>query len=174
MPVTHHDDGERQQEESVADHVDRVAQPLRHQIVHDVDADVLVVEQGPGAHSRNTALNSTHCSSSQEFDDISKILRMVALAADTTTATRISQAHQRPMKVLTASIARLSPNSALTVRPPCDRHTPATSAAPFGRRSRAGHGSGHSLTQTMRRPSSAAPKGPPPATGLTGGLLGSP
>ena len=33
-----------------------------------------------GEHSRNTTLNSTHCSSSQEFDEVSKILRTVALA----------------------------------------------------------------------------------------------
>src|SRR5450759_933633 len=39
-----------------------------------------------GAHSRNTALNSTHCNSSQEFDEVSKILRTVALTAETTTA----------------------------------------------------------------------------------------
>ncbi len=45
-----------------------------------------------GEHSRNTMLNSTHCSSSQEFDEVSNILRTVALAAETTTAARISQA----------------------------------------------------------------------------------
>src|SRR5690348_3751480 len=45
-----------------------------------------------GEHRRNTALNSTHCSSSHEFDEVSKILRTVAFAAETTTATRMSQA----------------------------------------------------------------------------------
>src|SRR5690242_8947692 len=45
-----------------------------------------------GEHRRNTALNSTHCSSSHEFDDVSKIFRTVAFAAETTTARRISQA----------------------------------------------------------------------------------
>src|SRR6202142_2604112 len=45
-----------------------------------------------GEHTRNTALNSTHCNSSQEFDEVSKILRTEELTADTTTAARISQA----------------------------------------------------------------------------------
>ena len=44
-----------------------------------------------GAHSRNTTPNSTHCSSSQEFDDVSNSLRTMALTADTMTAARISQ-----------------------------------------------------------------------------------
>ena len=44
------------------------------------------------ATSRNTAPNSTHCSSSQEFDEVSNSLRMMALTADTMTAARISQA----------------------------------------------------------------------------------
>src|SRR5262245_8680037 len=35
-----------------------------------------------GEHSRNTMLNSTHCNSSQEFDDISKTFRTVALIAE--------------------------------------------------------------------------------------------
>src|SRR5664279_2865153 len=34
-----------------------------------------------GEHSRNTTLNNTHCSSSQEFDEVSNIFRTVALAA---------------------------------------------------------------------------------------------
>ena len=52
-----------------------------------------------GEHSRNTMLNSTHCSSSQEFDDMSKILRTVALAAETITAARMSQARRLPSQM---------------------------------------------------------------------------
>ena len=49
-------------------------------------------------------LNSTHCSSSQEFDEVSKILRTVALTAETTTAARISQARRLPIQMVMASI----------------------------------------------------------------------
>ena len=42
-----HDDGQRQQEKRMTDRVDAVAQTLRQHVVHDVDADVLVVEQRP-------------------------------------------------------------------------------------------------------------------------------
>ncbi len=94
-----------------------------------------------GAHSRNTALNSTHCNSSQEFDDTSNILRTVALLAETATARRISHAHQRPIDVLAASMTRLSLRSTCTFRPLATGVPPATFAAPFDRRSRAGHGS---------------------------------
>ena len=58
-----------------------------------------------GEHSRNTMLNSTHCSSSQEFDEVSKILRTVALTAETTTAARISHARRLPIQVVMASIS---------------------------------------------------------------------
>ena len=68
-----------------------------------------------GEHSRNTMLNSTHCSSSQEFDDVSKILRTVALAAETSTAARISQDRRLPIQVLIASIRRLNGRSALRI-----------------------------------------------------------
>src|SRR5262245_65946059 len=47
-----------------------------------------------GEHSRNTMLNSTHCSSSQEFDDVSKTLRTVALAAETIRATQLIDAYR--------------------------------------------------------------------------------
>ncbi|MGY3466503.1 hypothetical protein ACVW0I_003374 [Bradyrhizobium sp. LM6.11] len=47
-PVYDHDDGQRYQEEEVPDHVDDVANPLRHHAVEDVDPDVLVIEQRPG------------------------------------------------------------------------------------------------------------------------------
>ena len=66
-----------------------------------------------GEQSRNTMLNSTHCSSSQEFDDVSKTLRTVALAADTNTAARMSQDRRLPIQVFIASIRRLSGSSAL-------------------------------------------------------------
>src|SRR5436305_367440 len=48
-----------------------------------------------GEHSRKTMLNNTHCSSSQELEDMSKVFRMIALTADTTTATRISRGAER-------------------------------------------------------------------------------
>jgi hypothetical protein len=45
MPVTN--DRERQEKKRVTDKLDRVAQPARQLIVHDVDADVFVVAQCP-------------------------------------------------------------------------------------------------------------------------------
>src|SRR4051794_34627828 len=60
-----------------------------------------------GEHSRNTMLNSTHCSSSQELEDISKDLRTIAFIADTTTASRISQARRLPVHFVNASMPRL-------------------------------------------------------------------
>ena len=68
-----------------------------------------------GEHSRNTMLNITHCNSSHELDDKSKILRMVALAADTKTAARISQDKRLPSQVLSRSISRLSGNNHLRI-----------------------------------------------------------
>ena len=53
-------------------------------------------------------LNSTHCSSSQEFEEMSKDLRMIALIVETTTATRISHARRLPVHLVNASIPRLS------------------------------------------------------------------
>ncbi len=53
-------------------------------------------------------LNNTHCSSSQEFDEVSRVLRTIALAADTTTATRISHARRFPVQRVNASIPRLT------------------------------------------------------------------
>ena len=67
-----------------------------------------------GEHSKNTMLNSTHCSSSQEFDEVSKILRTVALTADTTTAARISHAMRLPIQVVMASITRVTGSNALS------------------------------------------------------------
>ena len=58
-------------------------------------------------------LNSTHCSSSQEFDDVSKILRTMALTAETTTAARMSQDRRLPSQVFMASIRRLNGRSVL-------------------------------------------------------------
>src|SRR6266852_3319966 len=60
-----------------------------------------------GEHNRKTMLNSTHCSSSQELEEISKLLRMTALRLDTMTASRISQARRLPVQRVNASIARL-------------------------------------------------------------------
>src|SRR5665213_2000320 len=67
-----------------------------------------------GAHSRNTMLNSTHWSSSQEFDEVSKTLRTVALTAETTTAARINQATRLPIQVVVASIIRVAGSNALS------------------------------------------------------------
>ena len=67
-----------------------------------------------GEHSRNTALNSTHCSSSQTFDEVSNTLRTVALTAETSTATRISHATRLPIQVVAASIARVTGSNAFS------------------------------------------------------------
>src|SRR5713226_2983221 len=69
-------------------------------------------------HSRNTMLNSTHCSSSQELDEVSKLLRTIALSADTTTATRISHASRLPVHRVNASIPRLIFKSDCNDSPP--------------------------------------------------------
>src|SRR6516164_2120319 len=61
-----------------------------------------------GEHNRNTTLNNTHCNSSQAFDEVSKTFRTVALAADTITAARISQARRRPIQVVTVSTTRVA------------------------------------------------------------------
>src|SRR5216684_8899557 len=68
-------------------------------------------------HSRKTMLNSTHCSSSQELDEVSKVLRTIALRADTTTATRISHARRLPTHLVNASIPRLNFKSDCNDRP---------------------------------------------------------
>src|SRR5450432_776860 len=69
-------------------------------------------------HSRKTTLNSTHCSSSQELDEVSKVLRTIALSADTTTATRISHARRLPSHRVNASIPRLTFKSDCNDSPP--------------------------------------------------------
>ena len=53
-------------------------------------------------------LNSTHCSSSQELEEVSKVLRTIALIAETITATRISHARRLPVHRVNASIPRLN------------------------------------------------------------------
>src|SRR6266849_7389497 len=85
-----------------------------------------------GEHSRKTMLNSTHCSSSQELDEVSSVLRTIAFAADTTTATKISHARCFPVQRVNASIPRL------TFRSDCnDRSSPdyawSVLTAPIGR-----------------------------------------
>src|SRR5665647_2424970 len=69
-------------------------------------------------HSRKTTLNSTHCSSSQELDEVSKTLRTMALSADTNTATRISHASRLPVHRVNASIPRLIVRSDCNDSPP--------------------------------------------------------
>src|SRR6185437_5746324 len=75
-----------------------------------------------GEHNKNTALNSTHCSSSQAFDEVSKILRTVALTAETITAAKISQARRLPIHVLIASMTRDGASNTLSTasRAPTD------------------------------------------------------
>lgn len=53
-------------------------------------------------------LNSSHCSSSQEFEETSKDLRMIALTVATTTATMISHARRLPTHLVNASIPWLN------------------------------------------------------------------
>src|SRR6266702_5150800 len=64
-----------------------------------------------GEHSRKTALNSTHCSSSQAFEEVSNTFRTLALLAETSTATRTSQLTHLPTRELKASMARLAGSS---------------------------------------------------------------
>ena len=63
-------------------------------------------------------LKSTHCSSSHELDEMSNVLRMMALTADITTAKRISQARRLPVHLVNASIPRLNFKSACNGNPP--------------------------------------------------------
>src|SRR3954465_13738783 len=82
-----------------------------------------------GEHSRKTMLNSSHCSSSQEFDEVSNTLRITALTADTITASRISQARRLPVQRVNASIPRLNLKSDCNERPSHD-FAPAVLTAP--------------------------------------------
>src|SRR5207342_3815926 len=67
-----------------------------------------------GEQSRKTMLNSTHCNSSQEFEDVSKTLRIVALTAETMTAAKISHASRLPSHVLKASMTRVNGSKAFS------------------------------------------------------------
>src|SRR6266702_4568782 len=82
-----------------------------------------------GEHSRKTTLNRTHCSSSQELDDVSKVLRTIALIAEMMTATRINQARRLPVQRVNASIPPLNLRSAVNDKssPDC---APAVLSAP--------------------------------------------
>src|SRR5712691_8572160 len=71
-----------------------------------------------GEHKRNIAPNRTHCNSSQAFDEVSKILRIVALVAETITTIRISQDKALPILKLSASMMRLSLSKPATRDPP--------------------------------------------------------
>ena len=68
-----------------------------------------------GEHSRNTMLNRIHCSSSQEFDEVSKTLRTVALIAETITAARISHARRLPSQMVMASTTRVAGSNAFSI-----------------------------------------------------------
>src|SRR5690349_19833669 len=112
------------------------------------------------AQSRKTTLNSTHCSSSQAFDDMSNALRTIALIAETTTASRIAHAHQRPICTLTASIALLRLSSART-QFPLPRHPQKRSKSPVGGRLR----NGLQLARLSTPCRHTAPKVKPPCAG---------
>src|SRR5690606_16411436 len=64
-----------------------------------------------GAHIRKTTLYRTHCSSSHEFEDVSKSFRTVAFVADTRTAIRISHDRYCPTARLKASMTRVRGSS---------------------------------------------------------------
>ncbi len=70
------------------------------------------------AHSRNTAPNSIHCSSSQAFEETLNSLRMMALTVATNTAAKISHAAFFPIWLLIVSMTRLSLSNPCTFIPP--------------------------------------------------------
>ena len=69
------------------------------------------------AQSMKTAPNRYHCSSSQAFDEVPNTLRMIALMAETSTATTIAQAVILPMRSFSESMTRLIPRSPDTRAP---------------------------------------------------------
>src|SRR5262249_57811685 len=71
-----------------------------------------------GEHSRKIIPNSTHCNSSQAFDDVSNSLRTVALVAEMMTTIRISQDSTLPIRKLSASMKLLSLSKPATCDPP--------------------------------------------------------
>ena len=71
-----------------------------------------------GEHRRKTTENRIHCSSSHLFELVSNTLRTIALPAETNVAARIAHASHLPIRVLIASIARLSASNAC-IHPPC-------------------------------------------------------
>ena len=98
-------------------------------------------------------LNSTHCSSSQEFDEVSNTLRTMALTADTNTAARMSQDSRLPSQVLMASIRRLNGSSASRIE---STSGPRRAACVTGRFA----ASPRSAVRSASRASPANPKGP--------------
>ena len=68
---------------------------------------MFIRQECPRRTQRKTAPKRIHCNSSQEFDDILKTLRMIALTALTTTAMRMAQATTRPTRMLRLSTVRL-------------------------------------------------------------------
>src|SRR4051794_2830700 len=60
-----------------------------------------------GEHSRKTTLNSTHCSSSHEFEEVSNVLRTIALIAEMITAVRISHARRLAVQRVERSVPPL-------------------------------------------------------------------
>src|SRR5579871_2707152 len=85
-----------------------------------------------GEQSRNTMLNKTHCSSSQELDEALKTLRMMALTAETITAARMSQATRLPSQVLTASTPRAAGSNALITASMAATASPASAGRTIG------------------------------------------
>ena len=85
----------RQQEERVPEHIDPIAHTLRECVVNNIDADMLVRQECPRRTQKERLPKKIHCNSSQEFDEILRTLRMIALTALTTTAMRMAQATTR-------------------------------------------------------------------------------
>ena len=69
-------------------------------------------------HSKKTAPNSTHCSSSHEFEETSNNFLITALMVEIMTASRINQLNERPTAVETRSINRLRLSNKSMFDPP--------------------------------------------------------
>src|SRR6185437_4251093 len=105
-----------------------------------------------GEHSRKTTLNSTHCSSSHEFEEVSNTLRTVALTADMMTAARISHARRLPVQRVNASMSWLNFKSDCNDSPPTWSPAVLTTRSGAGGLScRAGKRQVHHFSAPLRR-----------------------
>ena len=89
------------------EHIDPIAHTLRECVVNNIDADMLIRQECPRRTQKKDGPEKIHCNSSQEFDEILRTLRMIALTALTTTAMRMAQATTRPTRMLRRSTVRL-------------------------------------------------------------------